>query len=85
MGPWQKKDDRKYIPGYDAETGIISSDNWTQPALDTGDFQTEDVWICEKIQQGLNSPAFELGQLAQGAGAEDPIGWFHESLLARLP
>ena len=80
VGPGQSKDERKYIPGYDAKTNIISSDNWTKPAMETGDFQTEDVWICEKIQRGLNSPAFERGPLAKGAGAEDPIGWFHEAI-----
>ena len=80
VGPGQSKDERKYIPGYDAKTNIISSDNWTKPALETGDFQTEDVWICEKIQRGLASPAYERGPLAKGAGAEDPIGWFHEMI-----
>jgi len=80
VGPGQSKDERKYIPGYDAKTGIITSDNWTKPALETGDFQTEDVWICEKIQRGLNSPAFERGPLAKGAGAEDPLNWFHETI-----
>ena len=80
VGPGQSKDERKYIPGYNAKTGIISSDNWTKPALETGDFQTEDVWICEKIQRGMNSPAFERGPLAKGAGAEDPISWFHDAI-----
>ena len=80
VGPGQSKDERRHIPGYDAKTGTISSDNWTKPALETGDFQTEDVWICEKIQKGLASPAFELGPLAQGAGAEDPVGWFHNTV-----
>lgn len=84
VGPGQSKDERKYIPGYDPKTGIISSENWTKPALETGDFQTEDVWICEKLQRGLNSPAFELGPLAKGAGAEDPIRWFHDTILAVL-
>lgn len=80
VGPGQSKDDRKYIPGYNPKTGIISSDNWSKPALETGDFQTEDVWICEKLQRGLVSPAFELGPMAKGAGAEDPIVWFHDAL-----
>ena len=38
----------KDIPGYDAETGRITSDKWTKHPLETGDFQTEDVWVCEK-------------------------------------
>lgn len=82
VGPWQSRDDRKQIPGYDPKTGVISSDHWAQHPLETGDFQTEDVWICEKIQQGLRSPAFEPGPLARGAGAEAPIEWFHQSLSA---
>lgn len=84
VGPGQSKDDRKHIPGYNPKTGIISSDDWNKPALATGDFQTEDVWICEKLQKGLSSPAFELGPLAKGAGAEDPITWFHKTLLESL-
>ena len=80
VGPWQSKDDRKHIPGFDNATGVISSDNWTKPALEYGDFQTEDVWICERVQKGLESPAYQPGPLAKGSGAEDPIRWFHERL-----
>jgi len=74
------KDQRKYIQGYDKATDLIQSRHWTKPPLESGDFQTEDVWICEKVQRGLNSPAFETGPLSKGAGAEDPIRWFHEAL-----
>ena len=74
------KDQRKYIQGYDKTTDLIQSTHWTKPPLESGDFQTEDVWICEKVQMGLNSPAFEPGPLSKGAGAEDPIRWFHEAL-----
>lgn len=80
VGPWQSKDERKYIPGYDKKTGIITSDNWIQHPLKTGDFQTEDVWICERVQAGLESPAYEPGPLAAGVGAEDPVGWFRTSV-----
>jgi len=84
VGPGQKLDERKHIQGFNPKTGIISSDNWTKPGLESGDFQTEDVWICEKVQQGLTSPAYEVGPLSKGQGAEDPIRWFHESLLSTL-
>ena len=84
VGPWQSLDERNHIPGYDKKTGIISSDTWTQHPLETGDFQTEDVWICEKVQRGLNSPTFEPGPFSKGAGAEDPIRWFHNCLLNKL-
>lgn len=80
VGPWQSIDEREHIPGYDPATGVISSDKWTVHPLETGDFQTEDVWICEKVQRGLESPAYTNGPLSQGAGAEDPIRWFHSTL-----
>ena len=85
VGPWQSKDERRYIPGYDKKTDTISSDFWTVPPMETGDFQTEDVWICEKVQRGLNSPAYVHGPLSKGAGAEDPIGWFHDLMIRRMP
>ncbi|WP_108879490.1 SRPBCC family protein [Anderseniella sp. Alg231-50] len=80
VGPRQSKDERKHIPGFDKSTGIISSDNWKTHPLETGDFQTEDVWICEKIQRGLESPAYTHGPLSNGVGAEDAIRWFHGTL-----
>ena len=85
VGPWQSKDNRKHIPGYNKVTGRISSDDWTQHPLETGDFQTEDVWICEKVQVGLESPSFEAGPLAKGFGAEDPVAWFRQSIAKRMP
>ena len=72
------------IPGFDAESGVISSDHWTIHPLESNDFQTEDVWICEKVQRGLASPGFEHGPIAKGAGAEEPISWFHELVLDRV-
>lgn len=84
VGPWQSTDERKYIPGYDKVSGIISSDNWTKHPLECDDFQTEDIWICEKVQRGLASPAYEHGPLSEGAGAEDPIRWFHELLMSKI-
>ena len=80
VGPWQSTDERKHVPGYDKKSGLISSENWTQHPLETGDFQTEDIWICEKVQRGLSSPTFEPGPLSKGPGAEDAITWFHDSL-----
>ena len=83
VGPWQSTDDRKHIPGYDAATGVISSRHWTKHPLETGDFQTEDVWICEKVQRGLASPGYTHGPLSAGKGAEDPLRWFHQTLALR--
>lgn len=78
VGRGQSTDVRRYTPGYDEATNTISSARWLKHPLDTGDFQTEDVWICEKVQRGLESPAYEHGPLAEGSGGEDPIRWFHE-------
>ncbi len=73
------------VPGYDPETGTIRSEKWTTPALESGDFQSEDVWICEQIQRGLNSLAYDHGPLSQGPGAEDPIRWFAEQVREAMP
>ena len=71
-------------PGFDPATGICRSDNWTEHPLDTGDFHTEEVWICEKIQRNLHSPVFEVGALASGAGAESPLTFFQTAVLDML-
>ena len=68
-------------PGYDKTTGEISSYNWTKPALETRDFQTEDIWVCEKMQRSLNSPQYEVGPLAAGSGSEAPIEVFQKQVL----
>ena len=49
--------------------------------LDSGDFQLEDMWICEKIQRNLRSPLFRVGPMAKGAGAESPVTHFQRSVL----
>ncbi|MEM9727569.1 MAG: aromatic ring-hydroxylating dioxygenase subunit alpha [Myxococcota bacterium] len=82
VGPWQSTDLRRFVPGYDKKTNTVSSDRWKKHPLDTGDFQTEDVWACEKVQRGMESPAYEHGPLSRGAGAEDGIRVFH-GMLAR--
>lgn len=53
--------------------------------LDSGNFQIEDMWICEKIQRNLHSPLFKIGPLAEGAGAESPLMHFQESVLDYVP
>ncbi len=67
--------------GYDKATGLIESKNWTKHPLETGDFQTEDIWVCEKMQRSLTSPEYEVGPLAQGAGAETPLQVFQNTVL----
>jgi Rieske 2Fe-2S family protein len=67
--------------GFDKATGVIESKNWKKHPLETGDFQTEDIWVCEKMQRSLNSPEYEVGPLAQGAGAETPLSVFQTMVL----
>ncbi|EEE36691.1 hypothetical protein RKLH11_524 [Rhodobacteraceae bacterium KLH11] len=73
------------IPGYDKETGLIKSSHWTQHPLETGDFQTEDIWVCEKMQRALQSPRFKVGPLAKGAGGEAAIDFFQQTILNLMP
>ncbi len=53
--------------------------------LESGNFQIEDMWICEKIQRTLRSPNFEVGPLANGPGAERPLMHFQQSVLDFVP
>ena len=76
---------KKRIPGYDKGRDVVTSENWKQHPLKTGDFQTEDVWICEKQQRAMESPNFEIRHLAAGAGAESPIAHFQKCLLDYVP
>ncbi|MEN0041813.1 MAG: aromatic ring-hydroxylating dioxygenase subunit alpha [Pseudomonadota bacterium] len=67
--------------GYDKSTGLIESKNWKKHPLETGDFQTEDIWVCEKMQRSLASPFYQVGPLAEGAGAETPLTSFQNCVL----
>lgn len=72
------------IPGYDAQSGRIKSSSWTKHPLDTGDFQTEDIWVCEKMQRALKSPWHQVGPLALGAGGEAALDFFQARILDYL-
>ena len=52
--------------------------------MESGNFQLEDMWICEMIQRNLQSPKFEVGPMAAGFGAESPIMHFQQSVLDYL-
>ena len=52
-----------------------------QHPLESGDFQVEDMWIVEKIQRTLRSPHYQVGPLADGPGAEQPLTHFQESII----
>ena len=70
--------------GYDKATGLIESKNWKKNPLETGDFQTEDIWVCEKMQRSLASPLYQVGPLAEGAGAEAPLTSFQNRVLQHI-
>jgi len=69
------------IPGYDRVSGRVKSSHWKTHPLETGDFQTEDIWVCEKLQRALQSPKFEVGPLARGSGGEAALDFFQQCVL----
>ncbi|MGI9405541.1 MAG: aromatic ring-hydroxylating oxygenase subunit alpha [Hyphomicrobiaceae bacterium] len=76
--------DAKDIPGFDSTSGLIKSSHWTVHPLETGDFQTEDVWVCEKMQRSLQSPNYRVGPLARGPGGEAALDFFQQCVLEYL-
>ena len=71
----------KDIPGYDEISGRIKSSHWTKHPLETGDFQTEDVWVCEKMQRALQSPMHQVEMMAKGSGGEAALDFFQQCVL----
>lgn len=63
---------------------LISLANQEGHPMESGNFQLEDMWICEMIQRNLRSPKFEVGPMAAGSGAESPIMHFQQSVLDYL-
>ena len=51
--------------------------------LDSGDFMIEDMWVCEKLQQAMRSPAYQVDRLAHNA--ESSITFFQQNLLDFVP
>jgi len=47
-------------------------------ALQSGDFQLEDMWICESMQRALHAPMYAVAGLARGAGGEAPLAFFQQ-------
>jgi Rieske 2Fe-2S family protein len=78
------QDKLKDVPGYSPDTGLIESDYWTQHPLETGDFQTEDIWVCEKMQRSLSAEKYAVGPLAVGSGAEDMLPLFQKNVQSYL-
>ena len=79
---WPRREERpEDLPGYDPESGVLRLSHLGQHPLETGDFHWEDVWVCEKMQRSLHSPAYRIGRLAAGAGAEAPLEFFQRNVL----
>ena len=53
---------RKAYQGEDPEPVTIR--NIEGHPLESGNFQLEDMWICERMQQAMESPAHQTGRLA---------------------
>ena len=68
--------------GSDGE--VVRLEDLKEHPLKSGDFQLEDMWICEKIQRNLRSPHYAVGPMANGPGAESPVTHFQQSVLDYL-
>ena len=79
---WLHREERpEDLPGYDPESGVLRLSHLGRHPLETDDFHWEDVWVCEKMQRSLRSPAYRIGRLAAGAGAEAPLEFFQRNVL----
>ena len=78
---WLPQGSRRGVFEPSGEASVVRLDDLEAHPLESGDFQIEDMWICEKIQRNLHSPKFEVGPLADGPGAEGPVTHFQQSVL----
>ena len=81
---WLSGENVEDMPGYDPVSGLFRLSCLKQHPLEIGDFHWEDIWICEKLQRSLHSPAYRCGRLAAGAGAEAPLELFQRNVLDYL-
>lgn len=63
---------------------VVRLEDLKEHPLESGNFQLEDMWICEKIQRNLGSPKYAVGPMANGPGAESPVTHFQQSVLDYL-
>ena len=63
---------------------VVRLEDLKEHPLESGNFQLEDMWICEKIQRNLRSPKYAVGPMANGPGAESPVTHFQQSVLDYL-
>ena len=79
---WPRREESvEELPGYDPGDGLFRLARLERHPLETGDFHWEDVWVCEKLQRSLHSPAYRFGPFAAGAGAESPLEFFQRNVL----
>jgi len=64
-------------------TRYISIDTLSCHAMDSLDFQIEDMWICEQQQKALHSPMMKVGPLARMG--ETSLTWFQQHILDHVP
>ena len=67
-----------------ADGAVVRLEDRKEHPLESGNFQLEDMWICEKLQRNLHSPRFSVGPMAEGDGAESPVTHFQRSVLDYL-
>ena len=77
---WEPKGTKRKSE-HDDKADVIRLVDMDVHPLESGNFQIEDMWIVEKIQRTIRSPHYQVGPLANGAGAEAPITHFQESVL----
>ena len=70
--------------GEEEEGKVVRLADLKEHPLKSGNFQLEDMWICEKIQRNVRSPKYAVGPMASGPGAESPVTHFQQSVLDYL-
>jgi len=61
----------------------ISIEELSCHAMESLDFQIEDMWVCEQQQKALHSPMMKVGPLAQSG--ETSLTWFQQHILDHVP
>ena len=61
----------------------ISIDTLSCHAMESLDFQIEDMWVCEQQQQALHSPMMQVGPMADVG--ETALTWFQANILDYVP
>lgn len=63
--------------------GVVTLDLFNEGVMSSKNFQLEDMWICQRMQQAMSSPAYEAGPYGLG-NAEGPITYFQQNVLDAL-